>query len=400
VKILQLCHRIPFPPVDGGNIAMYNLCRSLLSQENEVKILALNTKKHFVDPHSLPVEFVAKTKPEAFMLDTSVKPFSAFLNLFTQKSYNIIRFYSPDFKNRLAELLQEENYDIVQLESLFMMPYLSCIRENSSAKIVMRAHNVEHIIWERLHHSEKSGFKKWYLKLLAHRLKAFELLHLNDLDAILPITPDDSIIFKNLGCNVPALVTPLGIDLDDYKIIPGKNSEWCLFHLGSMDWMPNLEAVDWFLENCWKLIHAEFPQLRLHLAGRGFPKRLVEAGYPNVICEGEISDSNSYMNSKQMMIVPLLSGSGMRVKIIQGMALEKTIISTSIGAEGIQYTNGENILVANTPQQFLDAIKKCMADKNYAEEIGKSARKLVAEKYSNEAIGKSVTEFYKSVIHV
>ncbi len=376
---------------------MHNLCRSLLSQGNEVKILALNTKKHFVNLNSLPQQFRNETKIEAIITDTSVKTFPAFLNLFTKESYNITRFYNKEFEHRLTELLKAENYDIIQLESLFMLPYLACIRKNSSAKIVLRAHNVEHIIWERLHQSEKNKFRKWYLKLLSKRLKAFEVFHLDKLDAILPITFEDETILRNLGCKLPIHVTPLGIDLSDYTISTEKKPEWCLFHLGSMDWMPNLEAIDWFLENCWKMIHAEFPDLKIHLAGRGFPKRLVEAAYPNVICEGEISDSNTYMNDKQIMVVPLLSGSGMRVKIIQGMALGKTILSTSIGAEGIGCTYGKNILIANTPQQFLEAIKRCMNDKNYAEQIGKAGRELVAGSYSNEVIGKSVTEFYRTL---
>jgi glycosyltransferase involved in cell wall biosynthesis len=261
----------------------------------------------------------------------------------------------------------------------------------------MRAHNVEHIIWERLYSSEKNRLRKWYLKLLAKRLKQYEIQHLNNLDAILPITPDDETIFKNLGCSIPLHVTPLGIDLDDYVPSPEKISAPSLFHLGSMDWLPNLEAIDWFLENCWARIHAERPQLKLYLAGRGFPKRLVDARHPNVVCEGEISDSNEYMRTKQVMVVPLLSGSGMRVKIIQGMALGKTIISTSIGAEGIQYTNGKNILIANTPEEFAAAVARCMNDEVFTISVGKAARQLITGQYSNEAIGKSVSGFYREL---
>ncbi len=295
-------------------------------------------------------------------------------------------------------MLQENKYDVIQLESLFMMPYLSCIRKNSKAKVVMRAHNVEHIIWEQLQRSAKNSFKKWYLRLLAKRLKSFETGHLNKLDAILPITTDDEAVFRTLGCNIPMLVTPLGIDLNDYKTNTGKKAEWCLFHLGSMNWLPNLEGVSWFLEKCWTRIHDEFPELKLYLAGRGFPKHLAEAGYQQVICEGEISDSNNYALNKQIMIVPLLSGSGMRVKIIQGMALAKTIISTTVGAEGIQYTSGKNIMIADTPQQFFAAVMKCIRDKNFAEKLGNEGRKLIAEKYSNEVIGKNVTEFYQQLV--
>lgn len=398
MNILQLCHRVPFPPTDGGNIAMLNLSMSLVSNGNRVKIFALNTIKHFVNTPSLPDYFIKEMQLEAVTTDTSINPFSAFFNLFTGKSYNISRFYNKQFEKRLKQILNENNYDVIQLESLFMLPYLSCIRKNTKAKVALRAHNVEHIIWEQLQRSTKNRLKKWYLQLLAKRLKSYEVMHLNELDAILPITADDEAVFRNLGCKIPMLVTPLGINLKDYKTTTDKKTEWCLFHLGSMNWMPNQEGVNWFLEHCWTMIHDQFPDLNLYLAGRGFPKKLAEAGYHNVICEGEISDSTNYSVNKQIMIVPLLSGSGMRVKIIQGMALAKTIISTSIGAEGIQVTNGKNILIADTPQQFFDAVKKCMEDKYFAEQVGNAGRKLVAEKYSNEVIGKNVTGFYQRLI--
>jgi len=278
-----------------------------------------------------------------------------------------------------------------------MVPYLSCIRNHSSAKVVMRAHNVEHIIWERLHHSEKNPVRKIYLRLLAKRLKKFELNHLGELDAILPITKEDETVFRKLGCLIPLHVVPIGINPEEYNTTPDE-TEWCLFHLGSMDWMPNLEAVNWFLKNCWENIHKEIPFLKLYLAGRGFPKELMEANFPGVFCEGEISDSNNYMNRKQIMIVPLLSGSGMRVKIIQGMALGKTIISTTIGAEGIECTNKKNIMIADTPAEFLNAVKYCLSDKPTAIQLGKDARKLVEERYSNMSIGKSLTEFYRKLI--
>ena len=377
---------------------MYNLASSLVSEGNRVKIFSLNTLKHFIRTEDLPDILNSQLRLESITADTSVKPVAAFLNLFSEESYNIIRFHNREFEERLTDLLADEKFDVIQLESLFMLPYLSCIRKNSTAKVVLRAHNVEHIIWERLCHSEKNYFRKWYLKSLVKKLKNYEINHLNLVDGILPITSEDASILSNLGCKIPIHVTPLGIDLNDYKIINGRNTEWCLFHLGSMDWLPNLEAINWFLENCWELINREIPELKLYLAGRGFPKKIIEAGYPNVICEGEISDSNKYMREKQIMIVPLLSGSGMRVKIIQGMALEKTIVSTSIGAEGIECVDGEHLLIANSPKDFLAAVKKYLENKNYAEQLGRNARKLVAEKYSNEAIGKSVTKFYKNLI--
>jgi glycosyltransferase involved in cell wall biosynthesis len=400
VKILQLCHRIPFPPVDGGNIAMLNLSRSLLLQGHLVKIFALNTVKHYVNPDTLPELLLNDLQLESVNIDTSVSFSGAFMNLFSNESYNIKRFYNKTVEEKLVELLKQEAFDVIQLESLFMMPYLNCIRKHSKAKVVLRSHNIEHIIWKRLYQSEKNFARSWYLRLLAKRLKKFELDHLNVADAILPITANDAQLYNNLGCIIPLHVTPLGVDLDDYIISETVKEEWCLFHLGSMNWRPNLEGVEWFLENCWPRLRFDFPDLKLYLAGRGFPKRLIDLHLPNVICEGEISDSNHYSSDKKIMIVPLFSGSGMRVKIIQGMALAKTIISTTIGAEGIECTNGKDILIADTAEQFYEAVKKCLMNKQLADEIGFAGRKLITEKYLSNLIGKRLSDFYRKILPI
>jgi glycosyltransferase involved in cell wall biosynthesis len=268
----------------------------------------------------------------------------------------------------------------------------------SKAKIVLRAHNIEHIIWQRLASNEKNPLKKFYLALLAKRLQKYEVEVLELLDAILPITPDDAKSFTQLGSKVPMQIVPVSIDTSKYHNQRNAESEISLFHLGSMDWRPNLEGVKWFLEDCWNWIHEKFSTLKLYLAGKHFPADLIARNDPGVICEGEVKDSDAFMNSKQIMIVPLKSGGGMRVKIIQGMALGKTIISTTIGAEGIAYTDKVNILIANTPDEFLSAVEKCLSDKNYCLQIGSEARKLALEKYSINVVGRDIVQFLKSVV--
>ncbi len=395
MRILQLCHRIPYPMTDGGNIAMMNLAESLSTQGAEIKIFALNTVKHRVDLSSLPKDILEKYSIEAINVDTTVKIKGAFINLLSSDSYNIVRFYNAAFEEKLRQLLIESAYDIVLLESIFMTPYIDCIRKYSKAKIVMRAHNVEHIIWQRLAKSESGILKKPYLSFLTKRLKAYEVNIINKVDAILPITPDDEKLLLKLGCFVPLHVTPVGVNMIDYPNQIDNSTELSLFHLGSMDWMPNIEGVNWFLKDCWPAIHSAFPLLKLFLAGRGFPSALMNNAPDNVICEGEIANAQKYMSGKQLMIVPLKSGSGMRVKIVQGMALGKTIISTSIGAEGINYTKDKDILIADSPAEFLQQIEKCIINPAMAIEIGSKARDLVAKEYSNEAIGKDVIDFLK-----
>jgi glycosyltransferase involved in cell wall biosynthesis len=190
----------------------------------------------------------------------------------------------------------------------------------------------------------------------------------------------------------------MSMDISEYSYNEDEHSEICLFHLGSMDWMPNLEAVEWFLRECWPVIHKQHPQLKLYLAGRSFPRHIIEAGHPNVICEGRIEDAHAYMSNKQIMIVPLHSGSGMRVKIIQGMAHGKTIISTSIGAEGIPVEDGKNILIADSAKSFPDAINRCIADVRFCRQIGHEARKFAEQNFSNEAIGNRLKAFYEKLL--
>jgi glycosyltransferase involved in cell wall biosynthesis len=339
---------------------MYQVGKSLTGEGHELKILALNTRKHVVDVEKLPDYLVKTCSLEAVPIDTSVKPLAAFANLFQKSSYNITRFYSPAFAQKLAEVLTMQEPDIIQLESLFMTPYLEVIRRHSHARVVMRAHNVEHVIWQRLADSEKTGWKKRYFRLLVKRLKIYETETLKKLDAILAITPDDQALFRKMGYTGPVTVIPVSIDITPSQ--PGGTSfeNVCLFHLGSMDWLPNIEGVNWFLSECWPAIHRAHPDLRLYLAGRGFPDDIRQKKIPNVICEGEIKDAAAYMADKPIMVVPLLSGSGMRVKIIQGMAAGKVILSTAIGAEGIDATDQKNILIANTPGELARAVDFCM----------------------------------------
>ncbi len=398
MKILQICHRVPYPPLDGGNIAMLSLASSVHLAGCEVHLFALNTTKHFVDPATLPAFFKNDFYFASERVDTKLTPGGIIKNLLTDSSYNVDRFYSKAVEEKLAEILKTEKFDVIQLETLFTAPYIDVIRRHSTGKIVLRAHNTEHIIWERLSKLASSPLKKWYLSFLAGRLKKYELAVLDRIDAVVPITKIDAAVFKYSGYKGPLLSIPLGIDLSNYPL-QEFNSELSLFHLGSMDWMPNQEAIRWFLFSVWPAVHKKFPALNLHLAGRGFPPDLLAMHVPGVQMQGKVEDANNYMDGKQIMIVPLLSGSGMRVKIIQGMALGKTIISTSIGAEGIEIRDGVNILIADTPAAFLEKIEMCLSDPERCRQIGLNGRKFVAENYSNQVIGEKLCAFYKELCY-
>lgn len=397
MKILQLCSKPPFPPKDGGCVAMDILTNGLIEAGNDVKVLAISTHKHPVDFQKLPKNYLQKTKFDAHFIDTKIKPILAFLNLFEIQSYNISRFYSESFNNKLIAILKTESFDIVQLESLFVTPYLQTIRNYSKAKVVLRSHNLEYFIWKKLAISESNVLKKYYLNFLANRLKKYEIAMLNKYDAIASISTVDTKEFLKLGCKIPVIDIPFGISLDKYTPDNSAVEQDSIFHLGAMDWAPNLEGVKWFLDNVWSLINAKYPNLKLYLAGRNMPNWLLELKISNVIVIGEVEDAQKFINSKSIMVVPLQSGSGVKVKIIEGMALAKAIISTSTGVEGIEVSDGDNILIANSPSDFLAAIDKCILDNKLVHNLGLNARRLIEQDYDNRVICEKLSSFYSKL---
>ncbi len=396
MRILQLCHKIPFPPSDGGAIAMHQLTRGLLDKGQYVKVMALAPFKQKQEPDSIPKEYTEETSFEAFPVDTRVKPWPAFMNLFTRESYNISRFYCPKAAARLAGVLQEEEFDIIQLEGLYLTPYIPVIRRHTGSPIIFRSHNIEHFIWERMAKSEPNPVKRGYLKLLASRLKTFELKTVYQVDGLVAISPLDKYFFVKNGFSHPAITIPVTIDTDQYS--PGEDTAepGTIFHLGSMDWRPNQEGVRWFLDKVWPLVTGKDPSLCFHLAGKNIPDSFRRFKTGQVKVDGMVPDAVHYMNSKDLMVVPLRSGGGMRVKIIEGMAAGKAIVSTSIGAEGIDCTHGENIFLADTADEMADAILYCLSNKAVMKETGLKARAFVKKHHTTGPAIDRLIKFYYS----
>lgn len=398
MRILFLCNKSPYPPKEGGPLAMNANIEGLVKRGHQVKVIALNTNKYSTNLNEIPEEYKKKTGIEFVYIDLSIKPLHAFLNLFSNKSYHVERFISRDLKSKLIEILNKDEYDIVQLELLYMTPYIDLIRKHSDAKIILRSHNVEHLIWERITSIASNSIKKLYLKGLTRKLKNFELATLNSYDGIASISSKDAEYFKKCNCTIPIVEIPFGVDIAKYQLGESEIEFPSLFHLGAMNWVPNEEGIKWFLDMAWPLIHNKYPYLKFYIAGRMMPTWLMNINLPNVQVLGEVPDATQFMQSKALMMVPLFSGSGIRIKIIEGMALGKAIVSTSIGAEGIEYANEENILIANTPEQFLKAIDKCIENIEFVKQLGLNARKLIEEKHNIDLITKNLEEFYQMML--
>jgi len=398
MNILQLCNRSPYPPIEGGVIGMYAVIEGLLHAGHHIKVLAFNTNKFHINPDDLPPDFKEKTGIQYVDVDLSIKPWDALGNLFSKASMHIKRFDQQGFRRALERVLKEARYDIVQLEYLHMTPYVETIRRYSNASIILHSHNIEHLVWERMTASTSNPLKKAYLRELTRKLRNYELSSLNTYDGIVTVSKNDAAFFSRAGCKIPITDIPFIARLSDYSTGVTACEFPSLFHIGAMNWKPNIEGIAWFLEEVWPLVHRRFPFLRLYLAGRFMPAWIAEKQYPQVVVAGEVPVAKDFIQSKGIMVAPLLSGSGIRIKILESMAIGKPVIATTIGAEGIPYTAGKNILIADKPEEFAEAIGTCIADKGFCDEVGRAARKLVEEEYHNEACTAKLVSFYHRVI--
>jgi len=397
MQILIIANKVPYPPKDGGSIATLTLARNFVRLGHEVHILAMNTSKHYFRLDKLPLELSRSIKFIGVDTPAPITVWGAFRNLlFSSKAYIAERFYTEAFRLKIVEILDENNYDIIQLEGSYMGMYMASIRAHSSAKVAMRAHNLEFEIWART--AQNSGiFKKFYFRNLSQRIKKLEKAQLNSYDALIPITERDAQILRQMGCKIPVHVTPTGTDIEESKIDQSRMDYPSLYHIGALDWPPNQEGLLWFLRKVWPLVLSEMPDLKFYVAGRNAPDHFKRLKTKNLVFLGEVDDAVDFINSKAVGVVPLLSGSGMRIKIVEGMALGKAQITTTIGAEGNPARDGHELMIADTPEAFTAKLLQLVQNRELFDQMGKNAFQFVQKEFDNTKITQSLIEFYQNL---
>ena len=378
---------------------VFNTVRGLVNLGHNVSLVALNAKESHHENTEEENELLSKINYRAYKIDINVSILDVAINLFSRTSFNIDKYYEAGFERLLVQEIRKTQYDIIQFEGLFMSLYLDTVRKHSKAKLIYRAHNIENQIWQRLSLQKSDPFKKSYLRMHAKRIKNYELQQLNNFDGIAVFTEQDKSTLLEYGTKIPIEILPVGINLEHYQPDFSKTEFPSLFFLGSLDWLPNREGIEWFLDIFYTDLTEGDLRVRFYVAGNDIPERFDDYEVlGKIFIQGEVDDAIEFVNSKSIMVVPLLSGGGMRVKIVEGMAMKKCIISTSLGAEGINFEDGVNILIANNRQEFYDAIIRCISDEDYCKSIGEKARELVEDQYDMNTVTKNLVEFYKSVV--
>jgi len=393
-KILIITNRVPYPLKDGGNIAMNAMIEGYYRAGWQVYLLSMNTTRHHIKQEQLQKLFTHLHAFEWVDVDNSLKWTEILKNyLFSREPEHAMRFYTRVFEEKLVEVLESFGPDVVQVESVYLSTYLPVIKKHSGAVTILRMHNVEYQIWQGLARKHKNKLKQFYFNSLTERIRNFERQAWTEYDLLLPITEKDANLVTRLEEINNMIVAPFSIDIEKIKT-GGATERWVGYHIGAMDWIANREGILWFLEKAWPKILTAVPKFEFYFTGRKMPEEFKKLNIRGVYCIDEAPSAEEFIADKKILIVPLWSGGGVRVKILEAMAAGKIVITTSTGIKGIEAKPGVHYLQARKPEDFAKAVKWCLDNKEAAEEMAQNALGLVKEKYEQ---GKVINNVIKEV---
>ena len=311
------------------------------------------------------------------------------LNLASDLPYAIKKYESSAMREEIQKRVADKRFDVLVCD--FLAPAAN-VPANINCPTVLFQHNVEALIWKRHYEVQKSAPKKAYLFRQWQKMQAFEAKMCPQFDCVVAVSREDRELMQQEYRVENIYDVPTGVDTSFFRPSGRRSCEpHNLVFTGSMDWLPNEDAIRYFTEEIMPRIKKAVPGVTLTVVGRDPYPSLVELSKrdASVIVTGRVEDVRPFMEEAAVYIVPLRIGGGTRLKIYEAMAMEKAIVSTSIGAEGLPVTDGEEILLADTAELFADAVVRLLQQDSLASDIGKRAAARVREEFGWDKVAES-----------
>ncbi|MGQ0603282.1 MAG: glycosyltransferase [Anaerolineales bacterium] len=398
MKLLFLTPQLPYPPRQGTAIRNWGLIQHL-SRKHSVTVLS------FVEREVLSLPDLLRTTVERVVsVPAPQRTRAARLRaLFAGQADLAQRLASPGYARALEGLLHEQYFDFVHIEALEMATYLlqlkAYTRTAVRAYLIFDAHNAEHILQRRAFQTDVRRPARWpaalYSWLQAPRLRRFESETLRAVHAVTCVSEEDAASLRALVPKLSPVLVPNGIDVDDYQPSSVIRQLSCVVFTGKMDYRPNVDAVLWFAESIWPLIRAQRPEAQFMIVGQKPTARVTALhGQHGVIVTGAVEDARPYIANAGVYVAPLRMGGGTRFKLLEAMALAKPIVSTTLGAEGFAVQHGRELLLADEPEAFAQAVLDVVSDNARAESLGAAGHAFVRAHYDWSLIIPVVEKIY------
>lgn len=403
MRILFISHFIPHPPTGGASLRNYNIVKEL-AKNNDVHLVTFT--QHDRHPTRDRIEASCKVLQEycreVTILDvpsdhSSLKWYWLLgTNLFSTEPYSAWRFRSQEMVDAIQHQLSSHTFDIVHVDTIALAGYLKYLR---GAPAVLNHHNVESSLLHRRSTTMGNPLSRLYVKLQADKLRNDERKALEQYDGHISVSDIDTNEFRQLNPSAFISVVPNGTDTEFFKPIDGTKQDSSLVFAGSMAWYPNGDAMVLFGDKIWPLIKKSEPNVVMNLIGSYPPPPVVRlAGQDKQFrVLGFVDDVRPTIAQAAVYIVPIRVGGGTRLKILDAMAMGKAIVSHPIGAEGLDVTDGKDIIIAEQPEDFANRVIELLRDEKLRNQLGANARKTVIEKYSWGSIIPKLERFYRDV---
>ena len=395
MKILFLSPTVPFPLTDGGRIRVFNLLKQIAAK-SDVTLLALETQ---------PTDAEGVAQLQQLGIQVHLIPnaptlpplsFSTLLKAFLRRQpITVARYDLPTYRQKLRELVTTGTFDLVHYE----MFHTAQFHTETRLPGVLSQQNVDSAIWRRLYDETVNPFYKvayWTQQLAFQR---YERVLSPKFEAVTCTSDIDAAVFQQHCARDAIEIIPNGVDVTHYQPDFSAEASAHLIYIGSMDWYPNEDAVSFFADEVLPRIQERVPDVRFSIVG-GNPSARVQklAEREGVVVTGRVPEIKPYFAEATVFVVPLRIGSGTRLKILEALAMGKAIVSTSVGAEGLDLKNGEEIFIADEPEAFADAVTRLLTDTLLRRRIGENGRARVERDYDWRSIGEKLHQLYTKIL--
>lgn len=399
-RVLFLCQTLPFPPDGGVNIRSFHTLR-LLAGHYAVHALC------FWRRASRPSEASVRAGLEGL---SAYAPSEAFpipqehargrllwdhaRSVLLRRSYTVFAYESVAFRARLRALLREHDFAAVHMDSLDLSVYLPSLR---SLPVVCGHHNVESALLARRAEAEPSRVRRAYLRLQSRLQEKEERTAAPSVALNLVCSGEDRAELARIAPGARIAVVPNGVDTGQFQPATG-GSEGIVF-VGGVSWFPNADGMRWFMDSVLPLVRRELPDVPVTWVGRASDQIAAEYRERHeVTLTGYVEDIRPYVARAGCFVAPIRVGGGTRLKILDAWAMGKAVVSTSVGCEGLDARDGENILVRNDPGDFAAAVVRVLRDAGMRRALGSAARETAVTLYDWGVIGHGMIEEYRRVL--
>ena len=400
MKILWLKTELLHPVDKGGKIRTYEMLKRLKSKY-EVTYLTLAGSTRPRQATKLATEYCHRLITVPFADAPKHSPSfyrDLVVNLGSRLPYAIEKYRSNQMRREIERELQSATYDVVVSD--FLVPSINLPFTGRAATILFQ-HNVESMIWRRHYESQTNPITKTYFKTQWERMLTYERQACNRFDAVVAVSAVDRDFLREHFEVNPVYDVPTGIDTEYFQPLPDveSNNSLEIVFTGSMDWMPNEDAIVHFVRDILPRVASVVPGVTLTVVGRNPSGRVstLARQYPHVTVTGRVPDIRPYLGRAAVCVVPLKVGGGTRLKIFEAMAMGKPVVSTSIGAEGLPVQDGNELLIADGAERFAHTVIRILRDRNFASRLGREARAAVCDRFGWEKAAAAFGRICESV---